>query len=142
MPNLNRGSKTYRNLKDAFGIESEASGRYLYSARQADIAGYPDVGGLFRDRAEAEMDHAHGHLDYLKAVGDPSTESPIGSTSKNLGAAVAEETYGYRKMYPGMARIARDEGFTDVAEWFETLAKAEKSHAGLFQKALDRLSEL
>ena len=142
MPNLNRGSKTYRNLKDAFGIESEASCRYLYFARQADIEGYPDVGGLFRDRAEAEMDHAHGHLDYLKAVGDPATESPIGSTSKNLGAAVAGEAYAYTKMYPGMARIARDEGFTDVAEWFETLAKAEKSHAGRFQKALDRLSEL
>ncbi len=135
MPNL-RGSKTYRNLKDAFGIKSEASCRYLYFARQADIEGYPDVGGFFRNRADAEMDHAHGHLDYLKAAGDPATESPIGSTSKNLGAAVAEETYAY------MARIARDEGFTDIAEWFETLAKAEKSHAGRFQKALDRLFEL
>ena len=140
MPNLNRDSKTYRNLKDAFGIESEASCRYLYFARQADIEGYPDVGGLFRDRAEAES--AHGHLDYLKAVDDPATESPIGSTSKNLGAAVAEETYAYTKMYPGMARIARDEGFTDVADWFETLAKAEKSHARRFQKVLDRLSKL
>ncbi len=88
------------------------------------------------------MDHAHGHLDYLKAVGDPATESPIGSTSKNLVAAVADETYAYAEMYPSMARIARDEGFTDVAEWFETLAKAEKSHAGRFQKALDRLSKL
>ena len=80
MPNLNRGSKTYRNLKDAFAIQSEASCRYLLNyARQADIEDYPDVGGLFRDRAEAEMDHAHGHLDYLKAVSDPATESPIGS---------------------------------------------------------------
>ncbi len=142
MPNLNRGSKTYRNLKDAFEIESEASCKYLYFARQADIEGYPDVGGLFRDRAEVEMDHAHGHLDYLKAVGDPATESPIGSTSKNLGASVAEETYAHTDMYPDMARIARDEGFTDVAEWFETLAKAEKSHARRFQKVLDRLSKL
>ncbi len=138
MPNLNTGSRTYRNLKDAFGIKSEASCRYLYFARQAGIEGHPDVGGLFRDRAEAEMDYAHGHLDYLKAVGDPATESAVGSTSKNL-AAVVEGTYAYTKMYPGMARIARDEGFTDVAEWFETLAKAEKSHAGRFQKALDRL---
>ena len=142
MPNLNRGSKTYRNLSDAFGMESEASCGYFYFARQADIEGYPDVGGFFRDRAEAEMDHAHGHLDYLKAVGDPATEIPIGSTLENLWTAVAEKTYAYTKMYPGMARIARDEGFTDVAEWFETLAKAEKSHAGRFQKALDRFSEL
>jgi len=142
MPNLNRDSKTYRNLKDAFRIGSEASCRYLYFARQAEIEGYPDVGGLFRGRAEAEMNHAHGHLDYLKAVGDPATESPISSTSENLRAAAAEETYAYTKIYPGMARIARKEGFTDVAEWFETLAKAEKSHAGLFQKTLDSLSEL
>ena len=142
MPNLDRGSKTYRNLKDAFGIESEASSRYLYFARQADIEGYPDVGGLLRDRAEAEMDHAHGHLDYLKAVGDPATESPIESTLKNLRAAVGEETHAYTKLYPGMARVARDEGFNDVAEWFETLAKTEKSHAGRLQKALGRLSEL
>ncbi len=143
MPNLNRGSKTYRNLKDAFGIESEASRRHRYFARQAGIEGYPDVGGLFRDRAEVEMDHAHGHLDYLEAVGDPVTESPIGSTSMNLEAtAVGEHSRKHLEMYPGMARIARDEGFTDVAEWFETLAKAEKSHAGRFQKALDRLSEL
>ena len=141
MPNLNRTSKTYRNLKDALGIESEASCRYVYFARRADIGGYPDVGGFFRDRAEAEMDHAHGHLDYVKAVDNPATESPIGSTSKNLGVAVTEETYAYTKMYPGMARVARDEGFTDVAEWFETLAKAEKSHTGRFQKALDKLSE-
>ncbi len=142
MPNLDRGSKTYRNLKDAFGIESEASCRHLYFARQADSEGYTDVGGFLRDRAEAEMDHAHGHLDHAKAVDNPATESPIGSTSDNLGVAVAEDTYAYTKMYPGMARVARDEGFTDVAEWFETLAKAAKSHAGRFQKALDKLSEL
>ncbi len=80
MPNLDRGSKTYRNLKDAFGIESEASCRYLCFAHQADIEGYPaDVGGLFRDRAEAEMDHARGHLDYLKAVGDPAPRVPSGA---------------------------------------------------------------
>ena len=140
MPDLNKDSKTYQNLKDAFRFASEASCRYLYFARQADIEGYPDVGGLFRDRAEAETGHADGHLDYLKTVGDPATESPIGSTSKNLGAAVAGETYAYTR-YPGMARIARDEGFTDIAEWFETLAKAAKSHAGRFQKELDGLSE-
>ncbi len=89
------------------------------------------------------MDHAQGHLDYLNAVGDSATESPIGSTSMNLEAtAVGEHSRKHLEMYPGMARIARDEGFTDVAELFETLAKAEKSHAGRFQKALDKLSEL
>ena len=137
-----KGSKTHQNLKDAFAGESQANRRYVYFARQADIEGYPDVGGLFRDTAEAETGHAHGHLDYLKAAGDPATDKPIGSTDKNLVAAVTGETYEYTEMYPGMAKTARDEGFGDVAEWFETLAKAEKSLAGRFQQALDGLEPL
>jgi rubrerythrin len=141
MPDL-KGTKTHQNLKDAFAGESQANRRYLYFARQADIEGYPDVGGLFRDTAEAETGHAHGHLDYLKQAGDPATDKPIGSTDKNLAAAVAGETYEYTEMYPGMAKTAREEKLDEVAEWFETLAKAEKSHAGRFQKALDGLETL
>jgi rubrerythrin len=137
-----KGTKTHDNLKHAFAGESQANRRYLYFARQADIEGYPDVGGLFRDTAEAETGHAHGHLDYLKAAGDPATDKPIGSTDKNLAAAVAGETYEYTEMYPGMAKTARGEKFEEIAEWFETLAKAEKSHAGRFQKALDQLEKL
>ena len=137
-----KGSKTHDNLKDAFAGESQANRRYLYFAKQADIEGYPDVGGLFRDTAEAETGHAHGHLDYLKQAGDPATGKPIGATDKNLAAAVAGETYEYTEMYPGMAKTARTETFPEIAEWFETLAKAEKSHAGRFQKALDGLEKL
>jgi rubrerythrin len=137
-----KGTTTHQNLKDAFAGESQANRRYLYFAKQADIEGYPDVGGLFRNTGEAETGHAHGHLDYLKRVGDPATDLPIGSTEQNLGAAVAGETYEYTEMYPGMAKTAREEGFDDVSEWFETLAKAEKSHAGRFQKALDGLETL
>jgi rubrerythrin len=137
-----KGSKTHENLKEAFAGESQANRRYLYFARQADIEGYPDIGGLFRDTAEAETGHAHGHLDFLKPAGDPATGKPIGDTRKNLGAAVAGETYEYTEMYPGMAKTAREEGFGDVAEWFETLARAEKSHAGRFQKGLDQLPTL
>ena len=137
-----KDTKTHENLKAAFAGESQANRRYLYFAKQADIEGYPDVGGLFRDTAEAETGHAHGHLDYLKRVGDPATDKPIGNTDLNLGAAVAGETYEYTEMYPGMAKTARDEGFSDIAEWFETLAKAEKSHAGRFQQALDGLETL
>jgi len=137
-----KGSKTHKNLKDAFAGESQANRRYLYFARQADIEGYPDVGGLFRDTAEAETGHAHGHLDFLKAAGDPATDKPIGPTDQNLAAAVAGETYEYTEMYPGMAKAARAEKFDEIAEWFETLAKAEKSHAGRFQTALDGLEKL
>jgi rubrerythrin len=100
------------------------------------------VGGLFRDTAEAETGHAHGHLDYLKAAGDPATDKPIGPTDQNLAAAVAGETFEYTEMYPGMAKAARNESFDQIAEWFETLAKAEKSHAGRFQQALDGLEKL
>ena len=135
-----KGTKTHENLKAAFAGESQANRRYLYFARQADIEGYPDVGGLFRDTAEAETGHAHGHLDYLKAAGDPATDKPIGATDRNLAAAVAGETYEYTEMYPSMAKTARAEGFDDIAEWFETLAKAEKSHAGRFQRLLDGIS--
>ena len=105
----------------------------------ADVEGYPEVAGLFKDTADGETGHAHGHLDYLKQVGDPATGMPIGATAANLTASVAGETHEYETMYPGMAKTARDEGFNDVAEWFETLAKAEKSHAGRFAKALQNL---
>ncbi len=130
-------SKTLDNLKHAFAGESQANRRYEYFAKQADVEGYPDVAGLFRDTAAGETGHAHGHLDYLKQVGDPATGLPIGNTEKNLAAAVHGETEEYQTMYPGFAKTARDEGFEDIAEWFETLAKAEKSHANRFGKALD-----
>jgi len=133
------GTKTNENLKHAFAAESQANRRYLYFARQADIEGYPDVAGLFRDTAEGETGHAHGHLDFLKEVGDPMTGEPFGNTTKNLKAAIAGETYEYTEMYPGFARTAREEGFDEIAEWFETLARAERSHAGRFQKGLDTL---
>ena len=138
MSKLN-GTKTHQNLKDAFAGESQANRRYLYFAKVADVEGCPEVAGLFKDTADGETGHAHGHLDYLKQVGDPATGLPIGNTEKNLKAAVAGETHEYETMYPGMAKTARDEGFDDIAEWFETLAKAEKSHAGRFEKALDTL---
>ncbi len=131
-----KDTKTHQNLKEAFAGESPANRRYLYFAKVADVEGYPEIAGNFKETADGETGHAHGHLDYLKQVGDPATGLPIGNTEKNLKAAVAGETYEYETMYPGMAKTARDEGFDDVAEWFETLAKAEKSHAGRFQKML------
>ncbi|HEX2228176.1 MAG TPA: rubrerythrin family protein [Candidatus Binatia bacterium] len=133
------GTKSHENLKHAFAGESQANRRYLYFARVADIEGYPDIGGLFRDTSEAETGHAFGHLDFLKEVGDPCTGVPIGSTDKNLKSAVEGETYEYTEMYPGFAKTAREEGLSELAEWFETLAKAEKSHAGRFSKGLSNL---
>ena len=131
-----KGSKTEENLKAAFAGESQANRRYLYFAQKADVEGYNDVSAVFRSTAEGETGHAHGHLEYLESVGDPAT----GSTDLNLKAAIAGETHEYTDMYPGMAKSARDEGFDEIADWFETLAKAERSHANRFQKALDNLS--
>src|SRR3569833_523719 len=134
-----KGSKTAQYLRDAFAGESQANRRYLYFAQKADVEGYNDVSTVFRSPAEGEPGHAHGHLEFLEEVGDPATGKPIGTTSNNLKAASAGETHEYTDMYPGMARTAREEGFEEIADWFETLAKAEKSHAGRFQKALDSL---
>ena len=132
-----KGSKTEENLKAAFAGESQANRRYLYFAQKADVEGYNDTAAVFRSTAEGETGHAHGHLEFLAEVGDPATGKPIGSTENNLAAAIHGETHEYTDMYPGMARTAREEGHEEIAEWFETLAKAEKSHAGRFQKALD-----
>jgi rubrerythrin len=134
-----KGTKTESNLKHAFAGESQANRRYLYFAQKADVEGYNDVAAVFRSTAEGETGHAHGHLEYLELVGDPATGLPIGATSDNLKAAIAGETYEYTDMYPGMSKTARDEGFGEIADWFETLAKAERSHANRFQKALDQL---
>ena len=138
MPAL-KGTQTEQNLKDAFAGESQANRRYLYFAQKADIEGYNDIAVVFRSTAEGETGHAHGHLEFLEETGDPATGLPIGSTGLNLKASVAGETLEYTDMYPGMAKSAREEGLDEIADWFETLAKAEKSHAGRFQKALDTM---
>jgi len=128
-----KGSKTEENLKAAFAGESQANRRYLYFANKADIEGQNDVAALFRSTA------AHGHLEWLEQCGDPATGLPIGATRDNLKAAVAGETHEYTDMYPGMAKTARDEGHDEIADWFETLAKAERSHANRYAKALAEL---
>ena len=135
-----KGTQSFENLKEAFAGEAQANRRYLYFSRQADIEGYPDIGGLFRDTGEAETGHAFGHLDFLKEVGDPVTGVPIGTTEENLRSGIEGETYEYTQMYPGFAETAREEGFEELAEWFETLAKAERSHAGRFTKGLESIA--
>ena len=133
------GTRTHQNLKTAFANEAQAYRRYLYFARLADVEGFPEVAGLFRDTAEGEASHAQGHLDFLREVGDPATGMPIGAPRSNLAAAVAGETAECTKIYPEMAATAREEGFPKIADWFERVAKAEKNHAGRFQRGLDSI---
>ena len=136
-----KGSKTEQNLKDAFAGESQANRRYLYFAAKADVEGQNDIATVFRSTAEGETGHAHGHLEYLeKECGDPATGEPIGDSVSNLKAAIAGETHEYTDMYPGMAKTARDEGHDEIADLFETLAKAERSHANRFTKPLESIS--
>ena len=136
-----KGSKTHENLKAAFAGESMANRRYLYFAAKADVEGQNDVSAVFRSTAEGETGHAHGHLEYLEPCGDPATDQPFGPTRLNLKSAIHGETHEYTDMYPGMAKVARDEGFDEISDWFETLAKAERSHANRFKKALDALAD-
>ena len=114
--------------RDEFGEQRRCIRGIRVIIGEGVVAAAPRVG---------ETGHAHGHLEYLEAVGDPATGLPIGETKLNLKAAIAGETHEYTDMYPGMAKAAREEGFGEIADWFETLAKAERSHANRFQKALD-----
>jgi rubrerythrin len=146
MPSL-KGTETEQNLRDALAAESEANCRYRYFAQKADAKGYNDVAAVFRSTAEGKAGLVHGHFEYLEEVGDSASNKPIGPTGDNskaaiaseLKAAIASETCEYTDRYPGMARVARQEGFDEIAEWFETLAKAGKSHAGRFRKVLGAL---
>ncbi|AAY81558.1 rubrerythrin family protein [Sulfolobus acidocaldarius] len=136
-----KNSKTAENLRHAFMGEAMANRRYLFFAKTADEEGYPELAQLMRSIAEGETAHAFGHLDYIKqgGIGDPATDKPIRTLEEMLQSAIAGETYEWTQMYPGYAKQAREEGFEDVAEWFETLARAEKSHAEKFTKALELL---
>lgn len=134
-----KGSRTEQCLKEAFAIESQVQLRYMYFANKADLEGKSDVAALFRSSAQGETGHAHGHLEFLEQSGDPATGLPMGNTRQNLAAAVASETNESTHVYPAMARTAREEGFDDIADWFETLAKAERSHTLRYQKALNDL---
>ncbi len=134
------GSKTLENLKAAYANESQVNHRYLYFAKVADVEGEPEVAELFRKTGEGETGHAQGHLEFLRKHGDPITGLSIANIQDMLKAAVAGETHEYTEMYPQFAETAREEGFEEIADWFETLSKVEKSHAEKFEAALSKLS--
>jgi rubrerythrin len=133
--------RTLNNLKTAFAGESQANRRYIYFAKKADIEGHADISAAFHRISDGETSHAFGHFDMLlkHGAGDPVTNMPVGTTEQNLASAIAGEEYEFSEMYPGFAKDARDEGFDDIAEWFEVMAKSEKAHANTFKKILERL---
>jgi rubrerythrin len=135
-----KGTKTHQALIDALGRDALANRRYLYFAAKADVEGHAQVSAIFRSTAEGETGHAHGHLEYLEAAGDPATGMPMGATRANLESSLHAELHEAEVLYPGWAKVARDEGFPEIADWFETLAKAEAAHARRFEKTLKNLS--
>jgi len=123
------------NLKEAFARGAQMNRRYLHFARKADIEGHVEIGGMFRDVAEAETAHAFGHLDFLGGIGDPATGEPMGETTLNLRSAIGSETHDCAEVYPGYAQVARDEGFDELPECLEVLAPAEGSHEMATERA-------
>src|SRR2546430_6195526 len=99
-----KGTKSHTNLKEAFAGESQANRRYLYFARVADIEGFPDMAGLFKDTAGAETRHPFGHLHFLKEVGAPGTDEPLGKTEKKLQSPGAGATHADTHRYPGQGQ--------------------------------------
>lgn len=123
-------SSTESNLKEAFAGESQANRKYLAFARKAEQEGFANVARLFRTAAEAETIHALGHLNAM---------SGIGSTTENLRAAVAGETYEYEKMYPPMLQLAETENHK-AKRMFGYALKVEAVHARLYQLALEAVA--
>jgi len=138
-----KNSKTLENLKAAFAGESQANRRYIYFSKKADVEGHADVSSSFQRIADGETSHAFGHFDMILKFGggDPVTDLPVGTTEENLKSAIAGEEYEFSEMYPGFAKVAREEGYDEIAEWFEVMSKSEKAHANTFKRILDRLND-
>lgn len=133
------GTKTHANLKAAFEAESAASVMYRWCAQQADVEGYPDAAKRFTTLAEAKVGQALGHLEYLTLVGDPASEAAVGDTADNLTAAETAEGMKAGQLLPAFVETARDEGFEEIAEWFESQIRANTSNGKKFADARDQL---
>ena len=136
------GHPTHKNLRRSFSDESATVHRYLYFAKIADIEGYPELAQLYYELAEGGLHSVHGCLDFLKQVGDPLTDRPIGISERNLAAAILAESRQAGEQYPAMADQAREDGFPDVASWLETLAKLKQAHLARLERAARKMDNL
>ena len=138
MADLKDSPGTWQALKEAFAAESQAAWRHRYFAIIAEFEGHSAAAEALGSAAESDALHAHGTLDFLRQAGDPSTDMPLGETEDNLAAAVAAEARLAGTVYPALAAQAQAEGLADIADWFETLAKAHRRHAAVLQALLSR----
>ena len=136
-----KGLNTHEGLKQGFLRETGNAHRYLYFARIAEIEGFPAPARLFRDLAESCLCNAHGNLDFLKRVGDPFTDLPVGETVDNLLAAIASVTEDHNELYPTLASEARRDGYADIANWFDTMVRSSRNHTEKLHLVLTRLQE-
>ncbi|MBU5613689.1 rubrerythrin [Geomonas azotofigens] len=127
-----KGSKTEKNLQEAFAGESQARNKYTYYAAVAKKEGYEQIAALFLETAENEKEHAKLHFKALSGLGDTIT---------NLKAAAAGEYAEFVDMYPRMAKEAREEGFTAIAAMFDGIAAIEKAHQERYKALLASIEE-
>lgn len=138
-----KGSRTETNLMAAFAGESQARNRYTYYASAAKKEGLEQIALIFEETANHEKEHAKRFFKFLKGGEVEITASfpagPIGDTMKNLRAAAAGEEHEWTDMYPGFAKIARDEGFDKIADAFDAISVSEKQHGKRFTDLADNL---
>ena len=135
-----KGSRTEENLRAALEREAQDNRRFEYFARRAAVEGRLGAARLFRQIAEGETAHAMGHLEFLEVIDDPPTDGEVGDMRASLQAAIASEKRGCDR-YRAFATVARDEGLTEVAEWFDMLAQAKRAYVGSLVRALQLLPD-
>ena len=144
MPTL-KGTQTEKNLLTAFAGESQARNRYSFFASQARKEGYEQIAAIFAETAENEKEHAKRLFKFLEG-GEVQIQASfpagvIGDTASNLEAAAKGENYEHTQMYPEFARVARKEGFPEIAAVFEAIAVAEREHERRYRALLENIRE-
>ena len=135
-----KGTRTEKNLLTAFAGESQARNRYDYYASVAKKEGYVQIADIFAETANQEKEHAKRLFKFLEGgeveISAAFPAGVIGNTAENLKAAAAGENYEWTDMYPAFAKVAREEGFNEIADVFEAIAIAEKQHEKRYKELL------
>ena len=140
-----KGSETEKNLLKAFAGESQARNRYTYFASEAKKAGFEQISAIFLETAENEKEHAKVFFKHLEGGDTEITASypagKIGKTDENLWAAAEGEKMEYSSLYPNFEKIARKEGFKEVADSFKQIGEVEEQHEKRYRKLLDNVKK-
>jgi len=133
-----KGTKTETNLMAAFAGESQARNRYTYFASKARDEGYIQIAAVFEETSNQEKEHAKRLFKFMEGgtitITGTFPAGPVGTTSENLLEAAGGENYEWKEMYPGFAKIAKDEGLDAIATVFTAIAVAEKQHAKRYEE--------